>query len=235
MATPFSPTQGELALVNQIFSKHDPQKYGVITGDVALRIFGGTNLNTTILGQIWGFADVDNQGFLTRKGVSVAVRLVGWAQKGEAVSADLVNKRERRILSPSNLQLTSAQAGPLAIINGYSPSSEPHRAVSPSPQSPVSSRLPPPLTAQDKAKFTRYFNSCNPVNGILAGTCRDVSFQPFSCSLSQSVSQGEKAHEVFVKSKLPVEKLSQIWCVAYFYIHIAFVLMYLSQESIGYS
>ena len=94
MPTPFSPTQGELALVNQIFSKHDPQKYDVITGDVAVRIFGSTNLNATVLGQIWGIADADNQGFLARQGVTVAVRLVGWAQKGEAVSADLVNKRE---------------------------------------------------------------------------------------------------------------------------------------------
>ena len=94
MATPFSPTQGELALVNQMFTKHDPQKFGIITGDVAVRIFGGANLGANVLGQIWGIADADNQGFLTRKGVSIAVRLVGWAQKGETISADLVNKRE---------------------------------------------------------------------------------------------------------------------------------------------
>ena len=95
MATSFSPTQGEVVLVNQIFNKHDPQKFGIITGDVAVNIFGGANLNAVILGQIWGIADADKQGFLTRKGVSIAVRLIGWAQKGEAISADLVNKRER--------------------------------------------------------------------------------------------------------------------------------------------
>jgi hypothetical protein len=95
MASTFSPTQGEVSLVNQIFAKHDPQKYGIITGDVAVSIFGGVNLNATTLGQIWGIADSDNQGFLTRKSVSVAMRLVGWAQKGEVVSADLINKRER--------------------------------------------------------------------------------------------------------------------------------------------
>jgi len=94
MATPFSPTQGELALINQILIKHDPQKFGVITGDVAVRIFGAANLSANVLGQIWAIADEGNQGFLTRKGVSVAVRLMGWAQKGETVSADLVNKRE---------------------------------------------------------------------------------------------------------------------------------------------
>ncbi|KAH9060032.1 hypothetical protein EDB87DRAFT_1674880 [Lactarius vividus] len=172
MASAFSPTQGEAALVNQIFNKHDPQKFGVITGDVAVKVFGGANLNATTLGQIWGIADAENQGFLTRKGVSIAVRLLGWAQKGDAISADLVNK-----------------PGPLAVIDGFSSPSEPRRAISPSPQSP-GSRLPPPLTVQDKAKFVRLFNGCGPVNGLLSG---------------------EKAREVFVKSKLPVEKLSQIW------------------------
>lgn len=172
MATAFSPTQGEAALVNQIFNKHDPQKFGVITGDVAVKVFGGASLKATTLGQIWVFADAENQGFLTRKGVSVAVRLIGWAQKGDDISADLINK-----------------PGPLAVIDGFSSPSESRRAISPSPQSP-SPRLPPPLTAQDKAKFVRLFNGCGPVNGLLSS---------------------EKAREVFVKSKLPVEKLSQIW------------------------
>ncbi|KAH9966497.1 hypothetical protein BC827DRAFT_669896 [Russula dissimulans] len=151
MATGFSPTQGEVALVNQIFNKHDPQKFGVITGDVAVNIFGSANLSATILGQIWGIADADKQGFLTRKGVSIAVRLIGWSQKGEAISADLVNK-----------------PGPLAALDGYASSVE-HRRT---------------------ARFTRLFSTCNPVNGLISG---------------------EKAREVFVKSKLPVDKLSQIW------------------------
>ena len=95
MATAFSPTPGEVALVNQIFAKHDPQNFGIVTGDVAVKVFGGANLNATTLGQIWAIADADNQGFLTRKGVSIAVRLLGWAQKGDAISADLVSKCER--------------------------------------------------------------------------------------------------------------------------------------------
>ncbi|KAI0005866.1 hypothetical protein BJV74DRAFT_874996 [Russula compacta] len=176
MASAFSPTQGEVALVNQIFAKHDPQKFGVITGDVAVNVFGSANLSASTLGQIWGIADTDNQGFLTRKGVSIAVRLVGWAQKGEVISPDLLNK-----------------PGPLAVIDGFSSPSEPRRAVSPSPKSPGPSRLPPPLTAQDKARFTRLFNGCGPINGLLSG---------------------EKAREVFVRSKLSVEKLSQIWTLS---------------------
>jgi hypothetical protein len=92
--TSFSPTQGEVALVNQIFTKHDPQKLGVITGDVAVNIFKLANLGAATLCQIWQIADADGQGFLTRKGVSVAVRLLGWAQNGEVILGELVNKRE---------------------------------------------------------------------------------------------------------------------------------------------
>ena len=55
-------------------------------------------------------------------------------------------------------------------------SSEPHRAVRTSPKSPGSYRFPPSLTAQDKAKFMRYFSKYSPVNGSLSGTC--MSFDP---------------------------------------------------------
>ena len=48
----------------------------------------------------------------------------------------------------------------------------------------------PPLTPQDKTKFMKLFQGCGPTSGILPG---------------------EKARDVFVKSKLPVDKLSQIW------------------------
>jgi epidermal growth factor receptor substrate 15 len=170
MATSFSPTHQEVALVNQIFAKHDPQKYGVVTSDIAFNVFGGANLSATTLGQIWGIADEDNQGYLTRKGVSVAVRLIGWAQKGEVISAELVNKRERDSSSPRNSPFIFVKAGPLAVMDGFSSSSEPRRAVSPTPKSPGSSRLPPSLTAPDKAKFAQYFNKSGPVNGLLSGT-----------------------------------------------------------------
>jgi epidermal growth factor receptor substrate 15 len=177
MATVFSPTHGEVTLVNQIFAKHDTQKFGIITGEVAVNIFGSANLSATTLSQIWGIADADNQGFLTRKGVSVAVRLLGWAQKGEAISAELVNKRERDEFSPPRiLLLILVKAGPLPVIDEFSSSTESRRAISPSPKSPGTSRLPPPLTAQDKTKFAQYFSKCNPVNGLISGMCMDMFF-----------------------------------------------------------
>lgn len=94
MSTNFVPTTTELALVNQIFAQADTQKIGILTGDVAVKIFQGAKLPPNVLGEIWSIADDDNSGFLTKKGVTIAVRLMGHAQKGHKVDRSLVNKRE---------------------------------------------------------------------------------------------------------------------------------------------
>jgi epidermal growth factor receptor substrate 15 len=231
MDTSFPPTQGENALVNQIFNKHDPQKLGIITSEVAIDAFSRAHVHPTILGKIWGIADTDKQGFLTRKGVSIAVRLIGYAQKGEVITGDLANKRERDSPFSKSTPLTPSKAGPLAVFDGFSSSSEPRRAVSPPP---TSSRLPPPLSPQDKAKFTRLFNNCGPINGIVSGMYTTDSFLLVLLLLSQSVSQGEKAREVFIKSKLPFEKLSQIWHVAFAFPQ-TLILTRLPQEFVRYT
>lgn len=95
MSSTFSPTTTELALVSLIFSQADPQKRGILTGEVAVKVFAGAKLEPKVLGDIWTIADEDNNGWLPRKGVAIAVRLMGWAQKGEKITKALVNKRER--------------------------------------------------------------------------------------------------------------------------------------------
>ncbi|KZV94049.1 hypothetical protein EXIGLDRAFT_835255 [Exidia glandulosa HHB12029] len=179
----FQPTTTELALSNQIFLLADPQKIGIITGDAAIKVFGGAGLSNTQLGEIWAIADSENNGWLSRKGVAVALRLIAWAQKGETPTVALL-----------------AKPGPVAQIEGVS-SSLPKPPASPGPKSPqptgaaaaASSSLHPPLLPQDRAKFLKLFNSSGPVNGILPG---------------------EKAREIFLKSKLPYERLAQIWNLA---------------------
>ncbi|KAF8126520.1 hypothetical protein EV363DRAFT_1174019 [Boletus edulis] len=174
MSSHFTATPAELSLVNQIFAQADTQKIGILTGDVAVRVFGGAKLHPTVLSEIWGIADEDNNGYLTRKGVAAAVRLMGWAQKGEKVSPALLNK-----------------SGPLATIDGVQPPLVPQGTGMSIPKSPPPGL--PLLAPQDKAKFARLFQGCGPVNGLLSG---------------------DKARNVFVKSKLPVDKLSQIWYLA---------------------
>ncbi|KAJ7162550.1 hypothetical protein C8R43DRAFT_947075 [Mycena crocata] len=56
--------------------------------------------------------------------------------------------------------------------------------------SKISSSVLPPFDKADKVKFQKLFLSSDPVNGLV---------------------NGDKAREIFSKSKLPAEKLSQIW------------------------
>ncbi|KAJ6618280.1 hypothetical protein B0H10DRAFT_2030124 [Mycena sp. CBHHK59/15] len=174
MASSFTATAAELALVGQIFAHADPQKLGALTGEVAVRVFGGANLPPTVLGEIWQIADESNNGWLSQKGVAMAVRLMGHAQKGETVSPALL-----------------AKPGPLPTITGITPvaaqSTGASRAKSPQPSSL------PPFTPQDKTRFHTMFLKSGPVDGLLSG---------------------EKAQEVFVKSKLPNETLGLIWNLA---------------------
>jgi epidermal growth factor receptor substrate 15 len=93
MASGFTATPAEIALVNQIFALHDPQKLGILTGDVAVRAFSGAKLPPATLGEIWGISDDENNGWLSRKGVAMALRLIAWAQKGEKPVAGLLSKR----------------------------------------------------------------------------------------------------------------------------------------------
>ncbi|KAJ7771804.1 hypothetical protein B0H16DRAFT_1673202 [Mycena metata] len=177
MAATFSPSPAELALTQQIFAHADPQKLGALTGEVAVKVFGGANLSPIVLGEVWQIADESNNGWLSQKGVAMAVRLMGHAQKGEKVSAALLSK-----------------PGPLPTITGITPvvaqgtGASASRARSPQPVSGL-----PPFTPQDKAKFHSMFLKSGPVDGLLSG---------------------EKAQEVFIKSKLPNETLGLIWNLA---------------------
>lgn len=101
----FTPSPQEVALVNQIFAQADTQKIGVVTGDAAVKIFGGTKLPPTILAEVWNLADEDNKGVLTRKDVAVAVRLLGHAQRGERITEAHIHQRKSR--APAFRSLTS--------------------------------------------------------------------------------------------------------------------------------
>ena len=170
MPSVFSPTPQELAVVSQIFSHADPQKTGVLTGDVAVRVFGGAKLPPTTLGTIWNISDEDDKGWLPKKGVAIAVRLIGWAQKGEKITKDLVKKRNPALTSHKLLpHYVTLLAGPLAVIEGINTVSQQNTGMS-LPRSPPPAPYPP-LTAQDKARFHNMFMKNNPVNSLLSGLC----------------------------------------------------------------
>jgi hypothetical protein len=90
----FTPSPGELALVSQIMAKVDPYKIGILTCDAALKVFHGSKLSPSVLGEIWNISAEGNNGWISREGLAIAVRLVGWAQKGEKITQALVDRRE---------------------------------------------------------------------------------------------------------------------------------------------
>jgi epidermal growth factor receptor substrate 15 len=90
----FFATEEEMALVSRILARAGSQMPGAITGDAAVEIFAETvDLSPAVLGTIWNVADEGNNGTLSERGLGIAIRLIGWAQSGEEVTAALVNIR----------------------------------------------------------------------------------------------------------------------------------------------
>ena len=97
-------------------------------------------------------------------------------------------------------------AGPLPVIEGVSAITQHNTGMSTmsSPKSPAPGF--PPLTPADKAKFHNMFYRSGPVNGLLSGArAAQTSHQ------HTHIRTGEKARDIFLKSKLPTDKLMQIW------------------------
>ncbi|CAE6514784.1 unnamed protein product [Rhizoctonia solani] len=176
----FQPTAQEQQVIKAVITRAGTQDLGIVTGEEAVKIFAGSGLPPTTLGEVWQLSDTDNNGFLTEAGLGIALRLIGWAQAGENPKKEL-----------------AARVGPLPTIKGIPIPGVSSNPGSPMPRSPPPS-LParpvvPPLTPEDRQKFLRMFVQSGPVNGLLSG---------------------DKARDLFVKSKLATEKLSQIWHLA---------------------
>ncbi|KAJ9113631.1 hypothetical protein QFC22_005939 [Naganishia vaughanmartiniae] len=160
MAGQFSPQ--EQAYYNKLFDVVDKEKLGVLPGDASITFLLTSGLPQRTLGEIWALCDPNNTGYLTRDGWWKACRLIGWAQKGEPIKAELTSR-----------------SGAFPRFDGQDPP--------PSTTAPVSSMTPqltgagsatahPPLTPADRTQFTRLFVSSNPVNGLLPATQAQTIF-----------------------------------------------------------
>ncbi|KAF7355023.1 hypothetical protein MSAN_01417800 [Mycena sanguinolenta] len=185
MAT-FIPSTDEDALVSQLFARGAPHKLGVLTGEVALELFHKTNLPIEVLSDIWTIADKEGHGWLTQTQTAVALRLIGWAQSGVKATPELLDKPGPL----ANFSDAPSTQGASSDVPPTPPPKPPPPAIA----GPSKTSAPiPPLTPTDKAKFQRLFASSGPVNGWI---------------------DGDRAREIFSKSKLAIEPLSQIWELA---------------------
>ncbi|OTB04252.1 hypothetical protein M426DRAFT_59113, partial [Hypoxylon sp. CI-4A] len=147
----------------QLFRQADTDTVGVVTGEVAVKFFEKTRLDSRVLGEIWQIADKENRGFLTPTGFGLVLRLIGHAQAGREPTPEL-----------------AYQQGPLPrfdgiTINATVPPTHPPLQAQGTGTGPV--RIPP-LTPEKVAQYAGLFERQNLQNGgILAGDQARIIFE----------------------------------------------------------
>ncbi|KAG0344695.1 hypothetical protein BG004_004252 [Podila humilis] len=161
-----------------------------------------------VYGQLWAAADKDNSGFITgadavpffaKSGLPPQVLGQIWVladsdnkgvlgQQGFSIAVKLIaHAQSGKTPSPALINTDA----PLPHFDGVTPAKTGDSPATSS--SAVASSSEATVTNDDRTKYGSMFIACGPVNGLL---------------------DGDKAREVFLKSKLPVDKLSQIWNLA---------------------
>ncbi|KAK4186226.1 hypothetical protein QBC35DRAFT_554421 [Podospora australis] len=175
----------EKRVYGQLFRAADTESVGVVTGEVAVKFFEKTRLDSRVLGEIWQIADRENRGFLTPAGFGIVLRLIGHAQAGREPSAEL-----------------ALQQGPIPRFDGFTPTPAPIPPPPPPAQlgaqttggsAPGPIRIPP-LTPDKVAQYAGLFERQPLQNG--------------------SMLPGDAAKSIFEKSGLPNEVLGRIWMLA---------------------
>ncbi|SPO30083.1 related to EDE1 protein involved in endocytosis [Ustilago trichophora] len=176
---PIALSPAERSAFAHLFNLADPERTGIVTGDAAVSFFAKSKLPPAILGQIWAMADSANNGFLTPPSFSIALRLIGHAQRGETIT-------EASIKRPGPPPTMEGVNLPLTAQFSASPSGA---AAAAATNMPGVIEIKP----EDRARYTRIFANSGPVGGLI---------------------DGDRAKEIFVKSKLPFDKLGAIWNLA---------------------
>lgn len=177
-------TPDEKRVYGQLFRLADTDNVGVVTGEIAVKFFEKTRLDSRILGEVWQIADSENRGFLTPSGFGVALRLIGHAQAGREPTPQI-----------------ALQPGPIPRLDGFTPAPPPLAPAPTGSPQPISAQgtgnAPiriPPLTPDKVSQYSNLFERQPLQNG--------------------SMLSGEQARQIFEKSGLPNEVLGKIWQLA---------------------
>ncbi|KAL2131210.1 hypothetical protein VTI74DRAFT_5413 [Chaetomium olivicolor] len=157
-------TPEEKRVYGQLFRAADSDNVGVVTGEVAVKFFEKTRLDSRVLGEIWQIADKENRGFLTPAGFGIVLRLIGHAQAGREPAAEL-----------------ALQPGPLPKFDGFTPTPAPPppppalQAQGTGAPGPI--RIPP-LTPEKVAQYSSLFERQTLQNGnMLPGEAAKQIFE----------------------------------------------------------
>ncbi|KAH9898721.1 hypothetical protein F4778DRAFT_742734 [Xylariomycetidae sp. FL2044] len=144
-------TPEEKRVYGQLFRQADTDNVGVVTGDVAVKFFEKTRLDSRVLGEIWQIADQENRGFLTPAGFGIVLRLIGHAQAAREPTAEL-----------------ALEPGPLPRFDGIN--------IGPPPPAPAplqtqgTGSVPiriPPLTPEKVSQYAGLFERQHLQNGAM--------------------------------------------------------------------
>ncbi|EXJ76165.1 uncharacterized protein A1O5_00673 [Cladophialophora psammophila CBS 110553] len=182
-------TAEEKRVYSQLLKEADPDGFGAVSGDVAVKFFERTKLAPDVLGQIWQIADTENRGFLTPAGFGVVLRLIGHAQTGRSPSAHLATQTAPlpRFDTPLSEQPAQHPHPPQPSQPIVQQSTGP--PASPTPAAPPPIRVPA-LTPEKVAEYSTMFEKSGAENGLLSGLL---------------------AKQIFEKARLPNEVLGRIW------------------------
>ncbi|ETI24769.1 hypothetical protein G647_04139 [Cladophialophora carrionii CBS 160.54] len=178
-------TAEEKRVYGQLLKEADPDGFGAVSGDVAVKFFERTKLPPDVLGQIWQIADTENRGFLTPAGFGVVLRLIGHAQNGRSPSVQVATQVAPLPRFDVAQPEPASQPAPQPIAQqstGQLPSS-------PTPAGPPPIRVPA-LSPEKIAEYSSLFEKSGAENGLLSGLV---------------------AKQIFERARLPNEVLGRIW------------------------
>jgi hypothetical protein len=89
----FAATEEEEELATQVLVLKNCHTAGVLNPDAAIDVFKRSGLSFDILRDIWTISDMNRSGDFSKEELTMALRLMGWVQAGEALHESLLQKR----------------------------------------------------------------------------------------------------------------------------------------------
>lgn len=90
----FVPTPNELHLASRLLESNTGSwnRSDCLSVDTAIGIFKQSGVSFKQLRDIWSIADREGAGHLSKEGLAVVIRLMGWVQAGEPLDEGLLEK-----------------------------------------------------------------------------------------------------------------------------------------------
>lgn len=174
----------------------------MISGGVAKPLLEASGLSLPILGEIWNLSDSENTGFLNQFSFCVAMRLIAHAQRGDPItltsansSAPLAKFRTIQVNNTGSGVLNSHLSNPLTT---QLPSGSPSR-----------------ITSSNSVQSFASLSSNNSNPSLVVPLLSPIQAKNFGAMFDKTASNGilpgSQAKNIFLKARLPIPVLEQIW------------------------